>query len=147
MICSIDVSPFATFLTPMAVELQLPDGVPSHRHWLDHGLNSFLRSERKLVCFELQAVTLTQALSANLRARSAPALMEKMMKNLRLWTVGTAPLLTSGVALAQTGTMMGGDHSGSGFGWMGGYGGVWMPVLLIVVVIALVVLVMQRKDK
>jgi uncharacterized membrane protein len=71
--------------------------------------------------------------------------MEKMMNNLRLLIVGAAPLLTSGVALAQTGTMMGGDHSG--FGWMGGYGGVWMPVLLIVVVVALVVLVIQRKDK
>ncbi|MDP1527892.1 hypothetical protein [Rhodoferax sp.] len=67
------------------------------------------------------------------------------MNNLRLLIVGAAPLLTSGVALAQTGTMMGGDHSG--FGWMGGYGGVWMPVLLIVVVVALVVLVIQRKDK
>jgi uncharacterized membrane protein len=30
---------------------------------------------------------------------------------------------------------------------MGGYGGFWMPALLIVVVIALVVLVIQRKDK
>ncbi|MDO9145746.1 hypothetical protein [Rhodoferax sp.] len=67
------------------------------------------------------------------------------MNNLRLLIVGAAPLLTSGVALAQTGTMMGGDHSG--FGWMGGYGGVWMPVLLIVVVVALMVLVIQRKDK
>lgn len=67
------------------------------------------------------------------------------MKNLRLLTVGAAPLLTSGGALAQTGTMMGGEHSG--FGWMGGYGGAWMPVLLIVVVVALVVLVIQRRDK
>ena len=67
------------------------------------------------------------------------------MKNLRTLIVGTAPLLTSGVALAQTGTMMGGDHSG--VGWMGGYGGVWMPVLLVVVVVALVVLVIRRKDK
>ncbi|MDO8321252.1 MAG: hypothetical protein A2461_01890 [Burkholderiales bacterium RIFOXYC2_FULL_59_8] len=71
--------------------------------------------------------------------------MEKIMKNLSLLTVGVTPLLTSGVALAQTGNMMGGGHSG--FGWMGGYGGFWMPILLIVVVIALVVLVIQRKDK
>ena len=41
--------------------------------------------------------------------------------------------------------MMGGDNSG--IGWMGGYGGFWMPALLIVVVVALVVLVIQRKDK
>lgn len=67
------------------------------------------------------------------------------MKTLHSLTFGAAPLLTSGVALAQTGTMMGGDHSG--FGWMGGYGGLWMPVLLIVVVVALVVLVIKRKDK
>lgn len=60
-------------------------------------------------------------------------------------TIGAAPLLTSGVALAQTANMMGGGNTG--FGWMGGYGGFWMPVLLIVVVVALVVLVIQRKDK
>ncbi len=58
--------------------------------------------------------------------------------------VGAASLLTSGVVLAQTGTMM--DDGNSGFGWMGGYGGVWMPALLIVVVV-LVVLLVQRKDK
>lgn len=67
------------------------------------------------------------------------------MKLLLSMTVGAAPLLASGVALAQTGTMMGGDNSG--FGWMGGYGGFWMPVVLIVVVVALVVLIIQRKDK
>jgi uncharacterized membrane protein len=71
--------------------------------------------------------------------------MEKMMKSLRLLIAGAAPLLTSRVALAQTGTMMGGEHAG--FGWMGGFGGVWMPVLLIVVVVALVVFVIQRRDK
>jgi uncharacterized membrane protein len=67
------------------------------------------------------------------------------MKALLAITVGAAPLLTSGVVLAQTATMMGDGNSG--FGWMGGYGGVWMPVLLVVVVVALVVLVFQRKDK
>ena len=67
------------------------------------------------------------------------------MKTLLSLTVGGGPLLASGVARAQTGTMMGGGNSG--FGWMGGYGGFWMPALLIVVVIALVVLVIQRKGK
>lgn len=67
------------------------------------------------------------------------------MKALHSLTLGCAPLLSSGVTMAQTGTMMGGGNSG--FGWMGGYGGVWMPVLLIVVVVALVVLVIQRRDK
>lgn len=67
------------------------------------------------------------------------------MKTLLSLTFGVAPLLTSGVAMAQPGGMMGGGNSG--FGWMGGYGGFWMPILLIVVVVALVVLVIQRKDK
>lgn len=67
------------------------------------------------------------------------------MKKLQISVAGAAPLLASGAALAQTGTMMGGEHTG--FGWMGGYGGFWMPVLLIVVVVALVVLVIRRKDK
>lgn len=67
------------------------------------------------------------------------------MNTLHSMTIGAASLLSSGVVLAQTGTMMGGGNSG--FGWMGGYGGFWMPVLLIVVVVALVVLVIQRKDK
>lgn len=67
------------------------------------------------------------------------------MKTLYAMIVGAIVLLTGGLAAAQTGTMMGGDHSG--VGWMGGYGGVWMPVLLIVVVVAIVILVIQRKDK
>lgn len=67
------------------------------------------------------------------------------MKTLLSMTVGVVPLLSSGVASAQTGSMMGGGNSD--FGWMGGYGGFWMPVLLIVVVVALVVLAIQRKDK
>lgn len=68
------------------------------------------------------------------------------MNTLKSLTVAAVPLLTSGIALAQTGTMMGGGSSD--WGWMGGYGGgVWMPILLVVIVIALVVLIMQRKDK
>lgn len=66
------------------------------------------------------------------------------MKTIHSMAIGTASLLSSGVVIAQTGSMMGGGNSG--FGWMDGYGGFWMPVLLIVVV-ALVVLVIQRKDK
>ncbi len=66
------------------------------------------------------------------------------MKTLLSKTLCSASVLSSGVAMAQTGAMMGG---GSGLGWMGGYGGIWMPLLLIVVVVALVVLVVRRKDK
>jgi uncharacterized membrane protein len=32
-----------------------------------------------------------------------------------------------------------------GMGWMGGYGGMWLPILLLVVVVGLVVWVVQRK--
>ena len=71
--------------------------------------------------------------------------MENFMKTLLAMIVGAIALLTGCLAAAQTGGMMGGGNSG--FGWMGGYGGVWMPVLLIVVVVALVVLVIRLKDK
>ena len=44
--------------------------------------------------------------------------------------------LASGAAAAQSGTMMnGGDWGG---GWMGGHGGFWMPVLLVVGVVVCV---------
>lgn len=59
---------------------------------------------------------------------------------------GAVPLLASGVSWAQTATMMGGGNSG--LGWMGGYGeGFWMPLLLVVVVVALVVMLVRSKDK
>ena len=67
------------------------------------------------------------------------------MKTLLARAIVTLPLLTSGVALAQGGSMMNG--SGWGMGWMGGYGGIWGPLLLIVVVVGVVALVMQRKGK
>jgi len=67
------------------------------------------------------------------------------MKTLLARAIVTLPLLTSGVALAQAGNMMNG--SGWGMGWMGGYGGIWGPLLLVVVVVGVVALVMQRKGK
>lgn len=67
------------------------------------------------------------------------------MKALLARAIVALPLLSSGVALAQRGSMM--DGSGWGMGWMGGYGGVWGPVLLVVVVVGVVALVMQRKGK
>ena len=67
------------------------------------------------------------------------------MKTLLAMAVGTVPLLATGVALAQSGNMMNGG--GRGMGWMGGYGGLWGPILLVVVVVGVVVLVMQRKGK
>lgn len=67
------------------------------------------------------------------------------MKNLSSIAIATASLLAAGAASAQNGNMMNGGGWGSG--WMGGYGGIWMPILLIVVVAGLVALIIGRKDK
>jgi hypothetical protein len=67
------------------------------------------------------------------------------MKTLLARAIGTLTLLSAGVALAQGGSMM--DGSGRGMAWMGGYGGIWGPILLVVVVVGAVALVMQRKGK
>ena len=61
------------------------------------------------------------------------------MKNLFAVGLGTMPLFVTGAALAQNGSMMGGG------GWMGGYGGYWLPVLLVVVVGVVGWVVMQRR--
>jgi hypothetical protein len=67
------------------------------------------------------------------------------MNKLPAMAVGALYLLGTGVALAQTGNMM--DGGGRGMGWMGGYGGFWGAVLLGAVVVAVVVLLMKRKEK
>ena len=67
------------------------------------------------------------------------------MKSLLARAIGTLTLLSAGVALAQGGSMM--DGSRWGMTWMGGYGGIWGPILLVVVVVGAVALVMQRKGK
>jgi len=67
------------------------------------------------------------------------------MRTLLAMAVGTVPLLAAGVALAQNGNMM--DGNTWGMGWMGGYGGIWGPLLLVIVVAGLAALVMQRKGK
>lgn len=66
------------------------------------------------------------------------------MKTLLAMAVGAVPLLATGVAMAQNGTMMNGGSWG--VGWMGGYGGIWMPILLVVVV-GLVAWIVMRKNK
>ena len=67
------------------------------------------------------------------------------MKTWLATAVGTGSMLTTGVSLAQSGNMMNGGTWG--FGWMGGYGGVWMPILLVIVVVGLVVWVVNQKGK
>ena len=67
------------------------------------------------------------------------------MKTLLARTVGSVPLWAVGVSYAQDGNMM---NSGmGGVGWMGGYGGIWVPILLVIVVVGLVGWVMKRKGK
>jgi len=65
------------------------------------------------------------------------------MKNLFAVAVGTVPSFVTGAALAQSGPMMNGGMGGGG--WMGGYGGYWLPILLVVVVGLVVWVVMQRR--
>jgi len=67
------------------------------------------------------------------------------MKDLLVLAVGTVPLLTTGVSFAQSGNMMSGTWGGD---WMGGHGGIWMPILMVIVaivVVALVVWIVKQK--
>ena len=66
------------------------------------------------------------------------------MKNLQIRIAGALSLGLSGLASAQGGTMMNGGMSGAG--WMGGYGGYWGPLLLVVVV-GLVAWIVMRGRK
>ncbi len=65
------------------------------------------------------------------------------MKNLFAVAVGTVPLFVTDAAVAQSGPMMNGGMGGGG--WMGGYGGFWLPVLFVVVVGLVIWVVIQRR--
>ncbi|HSD42055.1 MAG TPA: hypothetical protein VLD36_09330 [Burkholderiales bacterium] len=67
------------------------------------------------------------------------------MKTLLTMVVGTLALFATGVSLAQSGRMM--DGGSWGVGWMGGFGGVWVPIVLVIVAVGLVLWVVQRKGK
>ena len=67
------------------------------------------------------------------------------MKTLLAMAVGTASMLTAGVSYAANGHMMDGDAPGGG--GMGGYGGGWVPTLLVIVVVAFVAWVVSQKRK
>lgn len=67
------------------------------------------------------------------------------MKTFLAVVVGTVPLFATGAALAQSGHMM--DGNSWGVGGMSGYGGIWLPIFLVVVAVGLVVWVVQRKGK
>jgi len=65
------------------------------------------------------------------------------MKNLLTRVAGALTLGLSGLASAQSATMMNGGMGGAG--WMGGYGGYWEPVLLVAVVVLVAWIVMRRR--
>lgn len=67
------------------------------------------------------------------------------MKPLPVMSVAAVSLLTTGVSWAQNGNMMNGGAWGSG--WMDGYGGFWMPILLVIVVAGLVEWVVKRSGR
>ena len=67
------------------------------------------------------------------------------MKTLLVLAIATVSLLATGVSWAQNTPMMNGGMWSSG--WMGGYGGMWMPILLAIAVIALVVWIVRRSGK
>jgi uncharacterized membrane protein len=58
---------------------------------------------------------------------------------------GVGLLLVSGAGLAQNSNMMNGGMWNAG--WMGGYGGTWVPILLVIVVVAVVAWMLGRKGK
>jgi hypothetical protein len=60
--------------------------------------------------------------------------------------VGTVVLLGAGVVQAQDGNMMSGGSWGIG-PMGGGYGGFWLPVLLVIVVVGAVVWGVKQKGK
>jgi len=61
------------------------------------------------------------------------------MKAFTIVAVGSLSTLRAGVSIAQSGRMM------DGSGWMGGYGGVWGPIVLVVIVALVVWAVLQRR--
>ena len=67
------------------------------------------------------------------------------MKMFLAMLCGTGLLSVSTVALAQNGNMM--NNGMWNAGWMGGYGGMWVPILLVIVVVAVVAWMLGRKGK
>ena len=65
------------------------------------------------------------------------------MNILRLIAFITVPVLTTEVSFAQSANMMNDRMWGNS--WMGGYSGMWMPILIITVVVALVVWIIKQK--
>ena len=87
------------------------------------------------------------------------------MKNLRRILRAAASIAGTGISTnVLADPSQGGSGSGSGYGmnsgmmdgygvgwmnggWMNGYGGIWAPILLVIVVVALVAWIVQQKKK
>jgi len=67
------------------------------------------------------------------------------MKISRAIPVCALPLLVIGVASAQSGHMT--NEGMGGFGWMGGYGGAWLPILVVFAAVGLVAWIVKQKGK
>lgn len=67
------------------------------------------------------------------------------MHKLSIFVAGAATLLATEVAMAQSGGMMNGN--GWGYGHMGGYGGYWPSVLLVIIVVGLIAWIFNRDGK
>lgn len=67
------------------------------------------------------------------------------MKTLFVIALAALSLFAAGASWAQSGNMMNGGAWGAG--WMGGYGGIWPLVLLVIVVAGVVAWVISRKGK
>lgn len=67
------------------------------------------------------------------------------MKTFFAMALAAVALLSTGVSFAQSANMMNGGTWG--VVWMGGYGGIWMPVLLVIVVAGLVAWILKRDGK
>lgn len=60
--------------------------------------------------------------------------------------IASLPLISVTAAQAQTGPMMNGGGMWND-GWMGGYGGPWVPLLLVIVVVGVVAWIVRRGGK
>ena len=73
------------------------------------------------------------------------------MKTLLAMAVARLSLCMPALASAQSGNMMNGGNWGGGwmatYGGMGGYGGAWVPALVVVALIVLAVLVITQNRK
>lgn len=63
------------------------------------------------------------------------------MKTLLTMVLGTLALFATGVSLAQS--VM--DRGAWGVGWMGGLGGIWVPIVLVLAAAGLLVWVVRRE--